>query len=59
MAKWDSLRKAKRDKKIYRFWLSHKDMSHEEIAKREHMSRTNVTRIINNEIARIEKETGI
>jgi len=47
MVKWDSLRKTKRDEEIYRYWYAHQDISHKEIGELYHMSRTNVTRIIN------------
>lgn len=59
MAKWDPLRKTKRDAEIYNYWLDHQDISHLEIAKIFHMSRTNVTRIINNMKNRLMREAGI
>lgn len=53
MTKWDALRKTERDEKLFFFWLCHRDMSHLEIARKEKMSRTNATRIINGVKARL------
>lgn len=53
MAKWDPLRKTKRDEEIYQFWLANKDdWTQEQIAKRWHMTRPNVSRIIKSMKAR-------
>lgn len=47
MPKYDSLRKTKRDNKIRRYAKRHLDYSHQEIANEFGISRSNVTRILN------------
>ena len=46
MAKYDSLRKYDRDRKIWRYSKRHKNLSHKEIADHFGISRSNVTRIL-------------
>ncbi len=48
MVKWDALRKAKRDIKVYKYWLANQDLSQKEIGIHFNMCRTNVTRILKN-----------
>ena len=47
MPKYDSLRKTKRDNKIRQYAKKHLDYSHQEIATKFSISRSNVTRILN------------
>lgn len=47
MPKYDSLRKTKRDNKIRQYAKKHPDYSHQEIADQFGISRSNVTRILN------------
>jgi hypothetical protein len=49
MYKWDSLRKSKRDIKIFEFWCTnHDNITNEAIGKRFKISRTNINRIVAN-----------
>lgn len=47
MPKYDSLRKTKRDNEIRRYAKQHPTHSHQEIADRFGISRSNITRILN------------
>lgn len=49
MPKYDSLRKTKRDNEIRRYVKKHPAYSHQEIANKFGISRSNVTRILNSQ----------
>jgi hypothetical protein len=46
MPKYDSLRKYDRDRRIWQFYKRHKNWSHQEIADKFGISRSNVSRIL-------------